>query len=194
MRLLVTDPGRQRVIAAMPAELVSDAVRNPAFAGLSLWYTEADAYEGGVPPDAMTPVDRENPVQAPISDLTAYAHEAHLAAETRGTMFKGWPVRVDERALTRMLGERLAIQDGIRKDTDPWTFADNVARPVSNADLATLSRRMRTHVGVCLATYTAVAAGVAAGQVTTRSQVDAAFSAAAVEASVDAVVAQAVLA
>ncbi|WP_070999612.1 hypothetical protein [Methylobacterium sp. C1] len=77
--------------------------------------------------------------------------------------------------MTRALGEVTAVLIGARADGDPWTFGDGVARPLSNEDLKALSLRMRRHVGVCLAVYNQLAAGIAAGQVTATAQVDTAL-------------------
>lgn len=109
-------------------------------------------------------------------DLLAYAHEAHLSAEAAGTSWKGWPILVNERAMTRALGEVTAVLIGARKDGAPWTFGDGVSRGLSNDDLKALSLRMRVHVGACLAVYTGVATGIGVGQVTSTAQIDAAFA------------------
>ncbi|KQP13502.1 MULTISPECIES: hypothetical protein [unclassified Methylobacterium] len=111
----------------------------------------------------------------------AYAYEAHLAAEAGGTTWDGWAVAVNERALTRTLSEVTATLLDARKDSDPWTFADGVDRPLTNDRLKVLSLQIRRHIGVCLAVYNQVAAGIGAGAITT-AEVDGAF------ADVDAIV------
>lgn len=172
---------RVHVAAAIGSTIVAttdlaSAAANPAWDGLGLWGFDGEAFPGYPLPEGAEPVARPAPGVSTAEDLLAYAHEAHLAAEAAGTSWKGWPVMVNERAMTRAVGEVTAVLIGAREDGDPWSFGDGVSRGLSNEDLKALSLRMRTHVGVCLAVYTGVAAGIAAGQVSATAQIDAAFA------------------
>lgn len=113
----------------------------------------------------------------PPVDLAAYADQAHKDAEARGTTWNGWPVVVNDRSMTIILGELSAISIGVRADGEPYLFADGVPRPLTNQQLRDLSVAMRKHVKDVLGTYMGLAAAVAAGTVTTTAQVDAAYAA-----------------
>lgn len=172
MRLVLTDPGRARVIAVLPAELAPEVARNPAYAALALWLCEGDVYEGDAPPDALTPVDRANPVAPSAESLADYASRRRWEIEVGGTTWQGVPVATDDRSKTLVNGELAAIDLGERVDGEAFKFADGLPRPLTNAEMQAVAVAMRGHVKATFAALFGVLAALQAGTVTTRQQVD----------------------
>ena len=71
------------------------------------------------------------------AELVAYADNARWQREGSGTTWNGLPVATDDRSKTRVNGELSAIALAVRRDGEPFKFADGVPWPLTNADWRT---------------------------------------------------------
>lgn len=115
------------------------------------------------------------PGQEP-QDLAAYAAGRRWTFEQAGAEWNGLPIHTDDRSQGKYLAELQAIALGVRLDGDFWKFADGEFRPVSNADFPALATAAREHVRSAFVIEGTILAGIAAGEITTRAQIDEAFA------------------
>lgn len=137
---------------------------HPDYAGCPIfqWQGHLEAGEA-VPEDAILLNFAE--------DLAAYAFEACRVCEQSGTTWNGWPVSTDDLAQARLQAEIIADLLGARVDGTVFIFEDQ-PRPLPNADLREVGKQVREHVLGCITRREQAKAGIAAGVVTTRAQVD----------------------
>lgn len=121
-------------------------------------------------------LDAINTAEPEPTSLPAYAASVRYAKETGGATWNDWPIHTDAVSQTKYLAELQAITLGVRIDGDGWKFADGVFRSVSNADFPALATAARAHVHACFVREAEVLAGIAAGTITTRDEIDAAFA------------------
>ncbi|CAM5764753.1 DUF4376 domain-containing protein [Bosea minatitlanensis] len=116
------------------------------------------------------------PALPTVAELLAYAADLRWRVEQGGAVWNGWPIHTDDRSQGKYLSELLAISLGVRVDNDPWKFADDVFRPVSNADFQDLAIAAREHVRIAFAIEGSVQVQIEAGTITTTEQIDTAFA------------------
>lgn len=187
MRLVLTDPGRARVIAVLPAELVAEAARNPAYASLSLWFSEADAYEGDAPPAGLTPVDRANPVVPATEALWLYANRRRreISEGVDGTAGRLIPVTlpgIGEISVPIDATTRAALGDAAFQTTLPggeayrieaWLCPNGQFVALDAEAIMALATPVAAAFQSLFKAQARAAAGIADGTVTTREQVEA---------------------
>jgi hypothetical protein len=108
--------------------------------------------------------------QYPPGALTTYTWFKRWQKEQGGLMTSfGVPIKTDDRAQAKITGV-YAAQQVNPAVTTPWHAADNTVHEAMNRDLL-------THINNCFAISADVLAEIAAGTITTREQIDAAFDA-----------------
>lgn len=108
--------------------------------------------------------------------LAEYAAMRRWEAEVGGTTWSGWSVHTDRESQGKIVAEVLAIERGERQDGDAWKFADGEFRALTNADMEALALAVRTHIRDAFAIEAQVLADIAAGNITTMAEIDAAFA------------------
>lgn len=108
-------------------------------------------------------------------DLVAYAADRRWRKEIGGITVSGVPVATDDRSKQMIMGARIAADKDANFST-PWVGADGNVYTLTGAQVIGISDAVLTHVATCFATFASVKQQVAAGTITTRDQVDAAFA------------------
>ena len=108
-------------------------------------------------------------------DLVGYAADARWRKEVGGITVSGLPVATDDRSKQMLMGARVAANADPAFHT-PWVGADGSIYPLDAPQIIALSNAVLAHVAACFATFAAIKIGIAAGTITTRAQVDAAFT------------------
>ncbi len=172
MRVLVAAAIGATIVAA--ADLAT-AEANPAWAGLSLWRFDGEAFPGYPLPAGAEPVAR--PGAAPsVEALRAYAREASYVREVSGVTVGGLAVSTSrdsqgliDRAIALFAADpSLASVEFDAGDAAPVTLTAAQVRAVGVA--------VGRHVQAAFAARAAALRGIADGTVTTLPQVDAALA------------------
>ena len=117
-----------------------------------------------------------------FADLRGYAAHARWVKETSWitvTLSTGESVPVSTARGDDRDGLRdafLGVQSGMRVDGSVFKFPDGVSRPVSNADIVSITTAAFLHVQAAFDREAAVAAAIVAETITTIAEVDAAFA------------------
>lgn len=117
-----------------------------------------------------------SPIPGPTAaDLYAYAAAKRWERETAGIMVSGLPIASDVASQTKLAGAAQAATAGLLPATVAFKtqagFID-----VTPAQVRGVYAALVAHVQDCYARESQAAAGILAGTITTRAQVDAAFA------------------
>lgn len=112
----------------------------------------------------------------PAVDLGAYAARLRWSREVGGITVAGVPVATDDRAKLMITGARVAAM------ADPgwstvWHGADGLTYPVDAAAMIVIGDAVQAHVNSGFAIFATVRTAIDAGEITTTSEIDAAFAA-----------------
>ncbi len=106
-------------------------------------------------------------------DLQAYASGKRYDVETGGSTVFGFIVKTGREDRT-LIYEAEASAKADSSFTTTWVAKDGTPHDIGAEMVITMAAAVRSHVASCFSTYTAVAAGIAAGTITTTEQIDAA--------------------
>lgn len=114
------------------------------------------------------------PYAAPAVDLVAYAARKRWDREVGGVSVGGVAVATDDRSKMMVLGARMAAvaDPGF---TTRWKTLEGAFVDLSSAQIVAISDAVLAHVDACFALEATVLADIAAGEITTAAEVDAAF-------------------
>lgn len=110
-----------------------------------------------------------------FADLVAYARDARWRAEIGGMVWNGVPIATDDSSKVKIAGARLAAQANPAFETT-WWGAHGEGVVVDAPLIIQLSDAVLAHVDGTFTTFGLVKAGIEGGEITSREQVDAAFS------------------
>lgn len=110
----------------------------------------------------------------PPIDLVAYASRKRWEKETGGIEVAGLPVHTDDRSKMMIMGARIKA-DANPDFTTQWKTAGGSFFKLDAAMLIAVSDAVLEHVGTCFAIEESVLAGIAAEEITSTEQIDAAF-------------------
>lgn len=110
------------------------------------------------------------------ADLTAYAADARWRKEVGGIVVGSVPVATDDRSKQMIIGARIAA------DADPnwstsWVGANGAIYPVDASAITDISNAVQDHVNDCFESFAVIKAEIESGDITTTSEIDAAFAA-----------------
>ena len=130
--------------------------------------------------DAAFAIDNPQPPVPPTPDEWRAVLIAHAAArrfdfEVSGADCDGRVVATDRESQAKLIAEFVAIGGGIRIDPSPWKFADGEFASLTNAQMGAVILASRTHIADAFAREADVLAAIAAGTITTKAEIDAAF-------------------
>lgn len=108
-----------------------------------------------------------------LADLLAALADQRWQVETGGCPWNGHVIQTDRDSQAKLIAEFVAIGADLRADPSPWKFAGGFAI-VSNADMLSAIATARAHVQAAFAKEAELAAGIAAGTVTTLEAIAAA--------------------
>jgi hypothetical protein len=115
--------------------------------------------------------------QYPPGTLETYTAHKRWQKEQAGiTLSAGWPIKTDDRSQAKITGVYAAIQVNPAAVT-PWAAADGSVHDVSQAEITAMNTDLLTHINNCFSISADVLVQIAAGTITTREQIDAAFDA-----------------
>jgi len=106
--------------------------------------------------------------------LEDYAAHKRWQVETGGCPWQGRVIATDRDSQTKLIAEMVAVGAGLRIDGSPWKFADGSFAALSNAEAAAMIAAARAHIAGAFAAEADVLAGIAAGSITSRADIDAA--------------------
>lgn len=112
----------------------------------------------------------------PEPDLAAYAAERRWRAETGGIEVSGMSVRTDRESQALITGAALAAQLDSNL-TLRWKCADGSFVTLDASQLIAVAQTVAAHVQACFAMEADVLADIAAEDVTSTAEIDAAFEA-----------------
>ena len=167
-------------LARIAAGLIVEIIDLPANAILEeCFHPDLVAEIEHVPDEALAGWVRSGdgwaaPSSPPI-DLVAYAAERRWQNEGAGIAVSGVPVATDDRSKLMITGARVAAL------ADPdwstiWHGADGNTYPVDAAAMIVISNAVQAHVNASFAAFATVRAAIAAGNITTTAEIDAAFA------------------
>lgn len=107
-------------------------------------------------------------------DLGDYAADARWRSEVAGVTVNGVTIATDDRSKVMLIGARVAAATD-PNFTTPWVAADGATHQLTAAEVVAISDAVLAHVATCFATFNSVTAGIAAGEITTTAEIDAAF-------------------
>jgi hypothetical protein len=108
-------------------------------------------------------------------DLIAYAKNARWRKEQGGIVVAGIPIATDDRSKQMVMGARIAADANGNFETLWATDADVVT--LTAPQIIGISDAVLAHVQTCFVAFANVVAGINGGTITTREEIDAAFSA-----------------
>jgi hypothetical protein len=118
--------------------------------------------------DVLTPYDI-------FADLTAYAANVRWKKEVGGMTLNGVDYPTDRETQSKM-GSAFLLAMADPTSTFKWKLSDGTFTPTIDATtMQAVAKAVGQYVNGCFLTEETVAAAVAAGTITTRAQVDAAF-------------------
>jgi hypothetical protein len=110
-------------------------------------------------------------------ELTTYSRQARWNKENVGiTLTSGMPIETNDRAQAKITGVYVAQQIDPAVAT-PWHAADGTVWQLDAAAIEAMNRELLIHINNCFSISADVLAGIEAGTITTREQIDDAFSA-----------------
>ena len=113
-------------------------------------------------------VDAHDPVQ---SGLIEYARERRWQIEVGGITLAGVPIATDQESQGKILSAYVAAS------RDPaWTTLWDSVHPLDAATMLAIGDAVQAHINASFAVRGEVFAAIAAGTITTREQIDAAFA------------------
>lgn len=112
-----------------------------------------------------------------FADLLAYARDGRWRAEVGGMLWNGVSIATDDSSKVKIAGARLAAQANPAFETT-WWGTDGEGVVVDAALIIQLSDAVLAHVDATFTTFGLVKAAIAAGEITSRAEIDAAFAAA----------------
>jgi Domain of unknown function (DUF4376) len=134
---------------------------------------------GNYPSRAATMADLEVVLaeQYPPGTLRTYTAFKRWQKEQAGiTLTSGMPIKTDDRAQAKITGAYTAAQVDPTIVT-PWAAADGTVHDVDGAQITSMNYELLTHINNCFSISADVMADIEDGSVTTREQIDEAFSA-----------------
>jgi hypothetical protein len=108
--------------------------------------------------------------------LTAYAAFVRYAKETGGITVSGVAMPTDRETQTQLAGANSYVQ-ATPSATIQWKLANGSFVSLSAAQISAIATAVAAHVQACFAAEATLVAGIAAGSITTKAQVDSAFAA-----------------
>ncbi len=110
------------------------------------------------------------------ADLAAYLPGRRWQAEVAGIIWSGWPVATDRESQSKISAAYMMARDGHWPEVSGgWKFGDGVWRAMTAEQVTALALAVSAHVQTAFALEGQLAAGLQAGTVTTRAEIDAAF-------------------
>jgi hypothetical protein len=123
--------------------------------------------------------------QYPPGTLNTYTAFKRWQKEQGGiTLSSGMPIKTDDRAQAKITGVFVAAQEKPDMVT-PWHAPDGSVHQLDASQVVAMNNELLTHINNCFAISADVLAGIEAGTVTTREEIDAAFDAATTQAHKD---------
>ncbi|UEM11979.1 DUF4376 domain-containing protein [Bradyrhizobium barranii subsp. barranii] len=117
--------------------------------------------------------------------LDTYTASKRWLKEQAGiTLESDMPIKTDDRAQAKISGAYFAAQASSAVIT-PWHAADGAVYQLSATDIEQMNVELLTHINACFSVSADVLSGIEAGTITTREQIDAAFSAPMTQAQKD---------
>lgn len=113
--------------------------------------------------------------QYPGGMLDTYASFCRWRKEVGDITVNGISVATDDRSKQMITGARLAAEADVNFTT-PWVGTDGSITTLNATQVIAISDAVLAHVQSCFSTFAAVSSGIADETVTTRQQIDAAFS------------------
>lgn len=110
-----------------------------------------------------------------FADLVVYAASVRYFKEVGGISISGIPVATDDRSKQMIMGARIAAEADTGFTT-PWVGSDGSINTLNAAQVIGISNAVLGHVQSCFATFATVSAGISDSTITTRAQIDTAFS------------------
>jgi hypothetical protein len=108
-------------------------------------------------------------------NLNYYTVNKRWRTEQGGlTATAGFPIRTDDRSQAKLTGLYTASQENPAVITQ-YQAADYTVQQIDAAGMLQLHIDLLTHINFCFDTSATMLAGIAAGTITTREQIDAAF-------------------
>jgi hypothetical protein len=115
--------------------------------------------------------------QYPPGTLETYTAHKRWQKEQAGiTLTSGMPIKTDDRAQAKISGAYFAAQE-VPTVVTPWHAADGTVHDLDATQISAMNNELLTHINNCFSISSDVLAGIAAGTITTREQIDAAFNA-----------------
>lgn len=112
-----------------------------------------------------------------FANLQYYTVNKRWRTEVGGiTATAGFPIRTDDRSQAKLTGLYTASQENPAVITQ-YHAADNTVQQIDAAGMLQLHIDLLTHINFCFDTSKAMLDGIIGGTITTRDEVDAAFSA-----------------
>lgn len=113
----------------------------------------------------------------PPGMLDTYAVFRRWQREQAGlTLTSGMKIRTDDRSQAKITGVYAAAQ-AMPTVTTTWHAADGTDHPLDATAITAMNQELLIHIDDCFAISADVLAQIAAGTITTREQIDAAFAA-----------------
>lgn len=115
--------------------------------------------------------------QYPGGMLDTYTADCRWRKEQAGiTLTSGMPIKTDDRSQAKITGAYAAAQV-MPTVTTTWHAADGTDHPLDATAIIAMNQELLVHIDDCFAISAEVLAQIAAGTITTREQIDAAFAA-----------------
>lgn len=114
------------------------------------------------------------PYAPPPVDLPAYAAAVRFAKETGGIAVSGASIETDRASQAMISGAYSFAKDNPNASIDFKASSGFVT--LTSAQMVSIGQAVAVHVQACFSTEKTVAAGIAAGSITTPAQIDAAFA------------------
>lgn len=111
----------------------------------------------------------------PPVDLADYAAQRRWEKEVGGILVGGMAIATDDRSKTMIVGARVKAEND-PGFTTPWKGANGEFITIDAATIIAISDAVLAHVAACFALESAVLGAIAAGDITTTAEIDAAFA------------------
>lgn len=127
------------------------------------------------PSDLSPPISSVDMVAARKGALLEYATQRRWQIETGGIVVSGTSIATDDRSKLLIAGARIKA-DANSEFTTKWKTSTGVRVLIDAATIIAISEAVLAHVDACFEIEDTVCAGIEAGTITTREQIDAAFA------------------
>lgn len=139
-------------------------------------YVAWSAVNGASRIPSMAELEAVMAAQYPPGMLTTYTRFKRWEKEVGGiTTSLGFPIKTDDRAQAKINGARIAASANKVQSTI-WHAADGTLHTVDDAAIQKISDELQLHIDNCFNISANVLQQIAAGTITTREQIDAAFA------------------